>query len=75
MVSKPLHIRFYEIDEFIKIYGGIRYLVLFSSGLYRVIYNRIRYFTNERSGIKDKNYYYYNIFLENGSNEDKSNTK
>ena len=75
MVSKPLHIRFYEIDGFIKIYGGIRYLVLFSSGLYRVIYNRIRYFTNERSGIKDKNYYYYNIFLENGSSEDKSNTK
>ena len=33
MSSKPLHIRFDEIDEFIKIYAGIRYLVLFGSSL------------------------------------------
>ena len=29
MGSKPLRIRFDEIDGFIKIYDGIRYLVLF----------------------------------------------
>ena len=29
MGAKPLRIRFYELNEFIKIYGGIRYLVLF----------------------------------------------
>ena len=34
MGSKGLHIRFDEIDGFIKIYDGIRYLVLFGSGQY-----------------------------------------
>ena len=29
MGKKPLHIRFDKIDGFIKIYDGIRYLVLF----------------------------------------------
>ena len=33
MSSKPLRIRFDEIDGFIKIYAGIRYLVLFGSSL------------------------------------------
>ena len=32
MSAKPLHIRFVEINEFIKIYDGIRYLVLFGPG-------------------------------------------
>ena len=30
--SISLHIRFHEIDWFIKIYDGIRYLVLFGDG-------------------------------------------
>ena len=51
--SKPLCIRFNEIDEFIKIYDGIRYLVLFGSGLYDAIYNWIRYLISEKSGITD----------------------
>ena len=33
MGSKPLLIRFEDIDGFIKIYHVIRYLVLFGSGL------------------------------------------
>ena len=49
MAVKPLRIRFDEIDGFVKIYGGIRYLVLFDSGLCHAIYNRI----SEKSGIKD----------------------
>ena len=53
MGSKPLHIRFDEIDGSIKIYDGIRYLVLFGSGLYGsglydAIYNRIRYLISEQ---------------------------
>ena len=32
MGAKALHIRFNEIDGFIKIYDGIRYLVLFDHG-------------------------------------------
>ena len=36
--AKPLRIRFHEIDGFIKIYEGIRYLVLFGPGWYHAIY-------------------------------------
>ena len=42
MGSKPLHIRFDEVDGFINVYDRIKYLVLFSSGLYNEIYNRIK---------------------------------
>ena len=35
--AKPLRIRFYEIDGFIKIYDGIRYLVLFDYGWFEKI--------------------------------------
>ena len=34
---KPLHIRFVEIDGFIKIHDRIRNLVLFGSGLYDAV--------------------------------------
>ena len=51
--AKPLHIRFDEIDGFIKINDGIRYLVLFGPGWYDAIYNRIRYLISEKSGITD----------------------
>ena len=101
--AKPLRIRFDEIDGFIKIYDGTRYLTLFGSKKYEAIYNRIRYLISLKSGItyifsryfakikvdsydslpiekiltlhnviihiksalkKDKNHYYYKIFLE-----------
>ena len=41
------NIRFDEIDGCIKIYDGIRYLVLIGSGLYDATYNRIRYLISE----------------------------
>ena len=52
MGSIPFGIGFDEIDGFIKIYDGIRYLVLFSY-LYDEICNRIKYLTSEKSGIAD----------------------
>ena len=52
MGSIPFGIRFDEIDGFIKIYDGIRYLVLFSY-LYDEICDRIKYLTSEKSGIAD----------------------
>ena len=49
MSSKPLRIRFDEMHGFIKIYDGIRDLVLFGFESYVVIYNMIRYLTSEKS--------------------------
>ena len=40
---KPFRIRFNKIDEFIRIYDGTKYLILFGSKTYGAIYNRIRY--------------------------------
>ena len=107
--GKPLRIWFKKRDGVIKIYHGIRYLVLFGSEQYNAIYNRIKYLISKKSGITDiishnfaririnsfptekaltfhnvimliksvvnknkKNFYYF-IFLEKGSCEDKSN--
>ena len=53
MGTKPLRIRFDEMDGFIKIYDGIRYLMLFGPEQYDAIYNRIRYLISEKSGITD----------------------
>ena len=41
--AKPLRIWFDKIDGCIKIYGGIRYLVLFAPERYNAIYDRINY--------------------------------
>ena len=38
--SKPFRIRFYKIDTFIRIYDRTRYLILFYSEKYDVIYDR-----------------------------------
>ena len=46
-------VRFDEIHRFIKIYDGIRYLVLFGLGWHDAIYNRIRYLISDKSGITD----------------------
>ena len=48
---KPLPIRFDQIDGFIRIYDGIRYLTLFGSEEYEAINNRIRYLTRQNSDI------------------------
>ena len=53
MGSIPQHIRFDEIDGFIKIYDGIRYLVLFSNSCYDKICDRIKYLISKNSGITD----------------------
>ena len=41
--DKPLQIRFDEVDGFIRVYEGTRYLVLFGAEKYDFMYNRIRY--------------------------------
>ena len=48
MGSKLLIIGFDEINGFIRIYYGIRYLVLFCSGLYDVIYDKIKYLISKK---------------------------
>ena len=44
-----MHVRYDEIDGFIKIHTGIRYLVLFDYGWFDKICDRIKY--REKSGI------------------------
>ena len=39
---KPLRIRFNNLDGFIRVYDGTKYLVLFGPEKYDAIYNRIR---------------------------------
>ena len=102
------------MNRFIKVYDGVRYLLIFDYWLHDEIYNWIRYLISEISGIinsvnhnfarirtdsynslpigkilafhnvkiliksfvnKNKYHYCYNIFLEKGSNKDKSNTQ
>ena len=53
MGSIPLRIRFNEIDEFIKMYDGNRYLVLFSNSWYDKVCNRIKYLVSKKSVITD----------------------
>ena len=53
MGVKRLYIWFEKIDGCIKIYDGIRYLVLFGSEQVDAIYDRIRYLISEKSGITD----------------------
>ena len=51
--EKPLRIRYDEIDGFIKIHNGIRYLVLFDCGWLDKICDRIKYLISEKNGITD----------------------
>ena len=46
-----MRIRFDKIDWFIRVYYGIKYLVLFGSEKNDSIYNRIRYLTSVKSSI------------------------
>ena len=50
--SKHLRIRLDKIDVFIRVHNGTRYSILFGSEKYDPIYNRIRYLTGVKSGIK-----------------------
>ena len=48
---KLLHIRLIKVDRFIKVYDRTRYLILFGSEKYDVIYIRIRYLISQKSAI------------------------
>ena len=41
--AKLLRIRLDKIDEFIRVYDGTRYLILFGPEKYDAIFNRVRY--------------------------------
>ena len=49
--TKPFRILLDKGNEFIRVYDWIRYLVSFGPEKYYVIYNRIRYLLNQKSGI------------------------
>ena len=55
--AKPLRIKFDEIDRIIKIYDGIRYLVLFDHGWFDKICDNIKYLISKKSGITDSIYH------------------
>ena len=48
---EPLRITFDKVDRFIMVYDETRYLVLFGSEKYDVIYNNIRYFMSAKVDI------------------------
>ena len=48
MGANSLRIRSDEINQFIKIHDGIRYLVLFDHGCFDKIYNRIKYLIKKK---------------------------
>ena len=48
---KTLRIRFDKINGSIRVYDGTRYLVLFGPENYDAIYNRVRSFICQKSGI------------------------
>ena len=50
MGKKPLRIRFYKINEFIRIYGRIRHLVLLECN---EVYDKIKCLISQKSGITD----------------------
>ena len=49
--SVSLRVSFHEIDLFIKIYDGIRYLVLFGDSFDNEIFDRITYFISTKNSI------------------------
>ena len=68
MISKQLRISFYKIDGFIKIYDGIKYLVLLSCTWFDEIYDRIWYLISNKSGITDSiNHNFAKIRINSGN--------
>ena len=59
IVAKPSRIRFDEINGFIRVYYGNRYLVLFGLKKYDAIYDRIKYLVSQKSGITYAFSHYY----------------
>ena len=62
--TKPMRIRFDNVDGFIKTYDGTRYLVLFDPERYDGIYKRIKHIVSEKSSIKysiDNNFFWIKI--------------
>ena len=57
--AKPLRIRFDKVDGSIRVYDDPRYLVLFGPEKYYAICNKIRYLTNQKSGITYVNSHNY----------------
>ena len=53
MGSISLCIRFDKIDALIKIYDGIRYLVILNRNWFQKICDSIKYFVTKQSGITD----------------------
>ena len=53
MDTKPSRIWFNKVDKFIKMYDGIRYLVMYDYNRYNAIYYMIRYLISEKSGIEN----------------------
>ena len=53
MDTKPSRIWFNKVDKFIKMYDGIRYLVMFDYNRYNAIYYMIRYLISEKSSIEN----------------------
>ena len=49
--AKPLCVRFDKVNEFIRVYDGIKYLVIFGDEKHDFIYSRIRYLIVVKSGI------------------------
>ena len=54
MSSIPLRIKFEKIDRCIKIYDGIRYLVILDHSWFDKICDSIKYLITEKSGITDR---------------------
>ena len=50
--AKLLYIRLDKVDEFIRVYDGNRYLVLFGPEKYDIIDDRIRYLMSRKSYIR-----------------------
>ena len=51
IITNLLRIRFDKVDGLIRVYDGIRYLVLFDPEKYDTINDKIRYLSSEKSGI------------------------
>ena len=53
MDTKASRIWFNKVDKFIKMYDGIRYLVMYDYNRYNAIYYMIRYLISEKSSIEN----------------------
>ena len=57
--AKPLRIRFSQVDGFIRVCDGNKYLLLFGLKKYDAICNKIRCLISQKSGIT--NVFFYNF--------------